>query len=100
MKHALGSASAIAPGKSKMYMVNGQPIAVFNVNGSYHAISDRCTHRGGLLHEGELEGTVVTCPLHGAQFDVTNGQNLCPPAPSKVASYKVSIENGALFLEA
>jgi nitrite reductase (NADH) small subunit len=57
----------IVPGQGKMIEVGGKKIALFNVEGSLHAIDDTCTHRGGPLSEGSLEGNQVTCPLHGAR---------------------------------
>jgi nitrite reductase/ring-hydroxylating ferredoxin subunit len=63
----------IAPGDAKAVEVGARRIALFNVEGTYHAIDDSCTHRGGPLSEGVVEGTEVTCPWHGAVFDVTTG---------------------------
>ncbi len=71
----------------------GKRIALFNVAGSYYAIEDTCTHRGGPLSEGmllEAEGVVV-CPWHGARFDVKTGQVLAPPAPQGVAIFPVRL---------
>jgi nitrite reductase/ring-hydroxylating ferredoxin subunit len=79
--------------------VAGEKIALFNVEGSYYAIDDTCTHRGGPLCEGEVEGTEVTCPWHGATFDLTNGSVLSPPAPDGVASYKVVVEENEIKIE-
>ncbi len=59
--------------------VAGNSVALFNVEGTYYAIDDTCTHRGGPLCEGEVEETEVTCPWHGATFDLTNGSVLTPP---------------------
>jgi nitrite reductase/ring-hydroxylating ferredoxin subunit len=98
-KQKIGSTSDVQEGKGKQYMVNGQSIAVFHVNGKWFAIGDKCTHRGGPLHQGEVEGTVVTCPWHAGQFDITSGQNLSPPAPSKSQTYKISAEGNELFLD-
>lgn len=95
----IGSVSDVPDGKSKMYTVNGQPIGVFHVNGKWFAIHDRCTHRGGLLHEGYLEGETVTCPLHAGTFDLKTGQNLSPPAPSPVKTYKISVQGNDLMLD-
>ena len=81
----------VAPGKSKQVTVNGRKIGVYNVNGCYHAIDDTCPHRGAPLSEGDCEGTVVICPWHGAQFDVTTGSHLSPPASRGVAAYKVQV---------
>src|SRR5690349_13020773 len=63
----------IAPGEGKTVESGGKRIAIFNVDGTLYAIDDTCTHRGGPLSEGVVEGTKVTCPWHGAVFDVTSG---------------------------
>lgn len=81
----------VAPGQGKMVEVNGKKIAVFNVEGAYYAIDDTCTHHGGPLSEGELAGKEVTCPWHGAIFDVTTGEVLGPPAPKGVSRYNVRV---------
>jgi nitrite reductase/ring-hydroxylating ferredoxin subunit len=78
-------------GKAKQVTINGRALAVFNVGGTFYAIDDTCPHRGGPLSEGELNGHEVTCPWHGARFDVTSGAFLSPPARSSVAPYKVQI---------
>ncbi len=78
-------------GTGKKLVVGGRTLALFNVDGAFHAIDDTCPHRGGPLSEGELAGTEVTCPWHGARFDVTSGAVLGPPARSAVASYKVQV---------
>ena len=79
--------------------VNGKQIALFNVNNQYYAIEDTCTHAGGSLSEGDVEGTIVTCPWHGATFDITNGKVLSEPAPEGVKSYKVHIEGEEIKIE-
>ncbi len=81
----------LAPGTAKQVSINGRSIGLFHVNGSYYAIDDTCTHRGGPLSQGQCTGTEVTCPWHGARFDLTTGANLSPPAPRGVASYKVQV---------
>jgi nitrite reductase/ring-hydroxylating ferredoxin subunit len=70
----------------------GEQVALFNVDGTIYAISDSCTHIGGQLSEGEVEGTIVTCPLHGATFDLTTGSSESPPADEPVTSYQVQVE--------
>lgn len=96
----------IVPGQGKMIEVGGKKIALFNVQGSFHnvqgsfhAIDDTCTHRGGPLSEGSLDGKEVTCPLHGARFDVTTGGVLGPPAPQGVARYNVRVEGTDIEVE-
>jgi len=91
--------SEIGPGQAKCVQVKGQAIALFHVGGTFYAIDDTCTHQGGPLSEGEIEGTTVTCPWHGAQFDCTSGQVLSPPAPGRVKSYKVTVQGNEIKLE-
>jgi nitrite reductase/ring-hydroxylating ferredoxin subunit len=81
----------LPPGQAKQVTLNGKTIGLFNVGGTVYAIDDTCTHRGAPLWEGDLQGTEVTCPWHGARFDVTSGASLCPPASTAVASYKVLV---------
>ena len=89
----------VAAGRGKMVEVSGRKIAVFNVGGAYHAIDDTCTHRGGPLSEGEIEGTKVTCPWHGAVYDVTTGEVLGPPAPKGVSRYNVRVSGNDIEVE-
>ncbi|HEY6281434.1 MAG TPA: Rieske 2Fe-2S domain-containing protein, partial [Burkholderiales bacterium] len=77
----------------------GKKIALFNVDGDYCAISDTCSHHGGPLSEGELAGKEVTCPWHGAVFDVTTGEVLGPPAMESVACYKVRVSGNSIEIE-
>ena len=69
-------------------------IAVADVRGTFYAFDDACPHRQCFLGEGELEGTVVTCPCHGSQFDVTSGERLRGPAVRDIRSYPVPLEDG------
>ncbi len=83
----------------KCVEVEGQKIALFGVQGEIFALSDTCTHRGGPLSEGELEGTTVTCPWHGAEFDVRTGGVLGPPAATGVKSYPVRVTGKDIAIE-
>ena len=89
----------VPAGQAKLVEVNGQEIALFNVGGSFHAIDNTCTHVGGPLCEGELAGVEVTCPWHGAVFDVTSGQVLGPPAGSSVNRYNVRVDGPDVEIE-
>src|SRR5436309_6321564 len=89
----------LTPGKATAVEVEGNRIAVFNVNGTFYAIDDTCPHSGGPLSQGELEETKVTCPWHGAQFDLKNGEVLSPPAFEGVRSYKVVVEGEDIKVE-
>jgi nitrite reductase (NADH) small subunit len=62
----------VVPGQAAAFTIEGQKIALFNVEGTYYAIGDTCTHRGGPLSEGDVRGTRITCPWHGADFDLKN----------------------------
>ena len=89
----------VPPGTAIAVDVEGHTVALFNVKGTLYAIDDTCTHRGGPLSEWEVEGTVVTCPLHGARFDVTTGQVLGPPAAKGVARYDVRVDGEDVKIE-
>jgi nitrite reductase/ring-hydroxylating ferredoxin subunit len=59
--------------------VAGREVLLVNIGGTFHAMSDRCSHEGARLSGGRLEGSVVTCPAHGSRFDVATGRNLSGP---------------------
>lgn len=87
------------PGMVRAAEVGGRTIAIANVDGEYYAIDGACTHRGGPLGEGELAGSVLTCPWHLGQFDVRTGQVLGPPPDQEVQVYFVKVEGGAILVE-
>jgi nitrite reductase (NADH) small subunit len=89
----------IPQGKGIVVEMDGKEIAVFNVGGDFHAVGNMCTHRGGPLGEGNLRGKVVSCPWHGAQFDVTSGQVVSPPASGDAPSYSSRVEDGGVWVE-
>ena len=97
--HKVAETKSLAPGQGMAVEVAGNKIALFNVDGTFYAIADTCTHRGGPLSEGSLEGSTVTCPWHGADFDVCTGKNLTPPAPAEVTSYNVRVEGDDVEVE-
>jgi nitrite reductase/ring-hydroxylating ferredoxin subunit len=69
----------ISSGKTKHIEVNGKEIMKANVNGKFYALDDRCGHMNALLSMGNVTGNIVTCPFHGAKFDVTSGKKLSEP---------------------
>jgi nitrite reductase/ring-hydroxylating ferredoxin subunit len=81
------------------FAVGGTRIAIASVGGAFYALGDTCTHQGCSLAEGDLEGTTVTCPCHGSQFEVTTGDVLRGPAREPVRSYPVRLESGTLRVE-
>ena len=74
------------------------PIAVYHFSGQVVAAADVCPHAGACLSEGALEGTVVTCPSHGSQFDVCSGARLRGPADVAIKTYRTDIAGGQVFL--
>lgn len=89
----------IGHGSFKLVEVEGVDLAIFNVEGRLCCIEDLCTHDGGNLVEGDLEGCVITCPRHGAQFDVCTGEALCLPAVSPTPVHRVRILEGNIEIE-
>ncbi len=89
----------LQPGDALCVEVNGQKIALFNVEGNYYALDDTCTHVGGSLSQGEVSATSVTCPWHGAQFELETGNVVRAPAQDSVGSYKVIVEGDEIKIE-
>src|SRR5574337_1340540 len=89
----------LGSGQAKKVEVDGKIIALFELSGSYHAIDDTCTHEGGPLSEGEVEGNIVTCPWHGAQFNVTTGEVVGPPADISVSAYQSRVNGSDIEVE-
>jgi 3-phenylpropionate/trans-cinnamate dioxygenase ferredoxin component len=88
----------LLPGGKKLVEIDGRAIAVFNVDGNYYAIDDVCTHDGGPLAEGELIGSEIECPRHGARFDVRTGRPLCMPAIEPVAVHAVELRGDDVYV--
>ena len=98
--------SEIAAGSMKKVVCDGKEILVVNLDGSFYAISHKCTHMGGSLSDGTLQDGIVTCPRHRAKFDVRTGQNI---EGAKIAfvnmkvrdtrSYPVKIEGNDILID-
>ena len=96
---AVGNVSDIGPGRVCVFQVGDREIAVCNVDGELYAIDDVCTHDGGPLDQGELEGNEIECPRHGARFDVTTGAAIQLPAFEPVETYPVRVEGDTIMVE-
>ncbi|MBS1230799.1 MAG: ferredoxin [Proteobacteria bacterium] len=83
-----------AIGEYRSLDVDGTQVAVFNLAGEYYAIEDQCTHDGGTLTGGALDGEQIVCPRHGARFSIKTGAVLTPPAYEPLATFALRIENG------
>jgi nitrite reductase/ring-hydroxylating ferredoxin subunit len=96
----VASAGELASGSAKQVEVNGKTIALFNLGGNYYALDNECTHRGGPLAEGYVKGESVTCPWHGAQFNIKTGAVESSPAAKGVAKYNVRVQGADIEIEA
>lgn len=115
VSYVIARTSEIPPGERKLVTVCGRDIAVFNVDGDYLAILDRCPHQGGSLSKGKVvglvhsggpgkyrycrNGEIVRCPWHGWEFDLRTGKSYCDPARTWVKSYRASVEPGVRVAE-
>ena len=95
----VASANEIAAGQARLINIKGEEIALFNIEGVFFAVQNACTHEEGPLVEGDIEGHEVTCPWHGARFDVRTGEVLCPPAYEDVHRYNVRLIGTDIELE-
>jgi 3-phenylpropionate/trans-cinnamate dioxygenase ferredoxin subunit len=86
----------LAPGAWRSVDVDGVQVAVFNLDGAFYAIEDMCTHDGGILTGGAVEGDVIICPRHGARFSIRTGEVLAPPAYEDVPTYPVRVTEGTV----
>ena len=99
-KIIVGKTADISSGKMQRITADGKDILIVNADGNYYAIDDTCTHAGGSLTDGKLEGSIVTCDWHGAKFDCKTGKLHAFPAKIKdLNSYKVVVESDNIFLE-
>ena len=88
----------LTPGKAIRVEIDDEPIAIFNVDGDLYAISDTCSHEEASLAEGDVFGTCVECPLHGAEFDLKTGRPRTLPAVSPVATYAIKVEGDDILI--
>ena len=88
----------LRPGSVKIVMAGSLTVGVYNLNGEYFALEDRCSHDDGPLCEGEFdpETGVVVCPRHGANFDIRSGDALTLPATEPVSTYPVHVVDGMI----
>lgn len=94
----LAACADVPPGGGVPIDVSGRIIALFNVDGVFHAVDNECPHKGGSLAEGALQGTNIVCPLHRWQFSLVDGRNpvsrdLC------VRSYPLEIRGGDVWID-
>lgn len=98
-RHHVAKVSQIPAGTTHRVVVDGAGILLCNVNGAIYAIEDVCTHDGGPLDQGTLEGECVVCPRHGATFDVRTGDALTLPAVVPVMTFEVTVEGDDISVD-
>lgn len=92
------SIESVPPNSVRAFIVGGQKIAVFNLDGKFYAISDTCSHDEASLSEGEIEDKEIECPRHGARFEIPTGRNLTLPAVIPVKKYEVKVEGSKILV--
>ena len=108
--HIVAAVDEIPPGGRKIVTVRGREIGVFNIDGAFHALINRCPHQGAVLCTGDIvsrleaplpgeyrltrPGTMIRCPWHCWEFDIATGQSWCEPDDVKARSYSVAVEPG------
>lgn len=90
--------SEIAPGEVKCFTVGLDVIAVCNVGGEFCAFRDQCSHQELPLSDGELNGDVIVCSYHGAEFNVRTGEALCMPASEPIEVFEVKVEENEILV--
>ena|SRR3990172_8471770 len=100
-KVKVAKVSEVPDGDLKKVMVNGEPVALFKVEGQIYATTNICTHEQCELDENHaMHGDVVECTCHGSQFNVKTGANILPPAAEPLKTFKVLVEDEEVFVEA
>jgi nitrite reductase/ring-hydroxylating ferredoxin subunit len=95
----VAKASELSPGQMKWVAVNGERRVLANVEGAFYAISDVCGHRNAPLSRGKLDGYLIECPLHYAQFDVRTGELVNGPVSTAVPIYQVCVEGDTVYIK-
>jgi 3-phenylpropionate/trans-cinnamate dioxygenase ferredoxin subunit len=114
-RHVVASVADIGPGQKKLVTVKGREIGVFNVNGEFFALANRCPHAGGPMCEGRIvpliepsapgeyrvarHGEFLRCPWHGWEYDIRTGQSWCDPETMKIRQFKVQVEPGETLVK-
>jgi 3-phenylpropionate/trans-cinnamate dioxygenase ferredoxin subunit len=114
-RHVVAAVADIPPGTRKLVTVKGRPIAIFNLEGAFYGLFNRCPHQGGSLCDGLVtgllessepgqftysrQGEIIRCPWHGWEFDIRTGQSHCDPTKIMTRSYNVAVAHGQAVVE-
>ena len=96
--HEVATLESLVDGSGSCFEVAGTRVAIFRIDGAVHAIEDRCSHAEASLAAGEVFGTDVECPRHGAEFDLITGRPGSLPATKPVAVYPAEVREGSVFI--
>lgn len=96
---AVASVADVPPGSMKCVAVERERVLLAHVDGLFYAVSDICGHRNAPLSRGRLQGHIVECPLHFAQFDVRSGKLVDGPVSADVAAYEVRVDGDTVFVK-
>ncbi len=96
----VASATELKPDEMKAVNVNGKPVLLVNLNGTYYAIGNVCTHMGCPLSKGTLKGENIECVCHGSTFDLKTGKVVRGPADRPETNYQVKVEKGQVLISA
>ncbi len=96
---AIARVSDLAPGEMKFVAVDRERVVLANVKGAFYALRDACGHRNAPLSRGKLEGCVIECPLHFAQFDIRTGKLIDGPISADIPVYEVRVEGDAVYVK-
>ena len=96
---AVAQVDDLAPGEMKFVAIDRERIVLANVEGSFYALRDVCGHRNAPLSRGRLDGCIVECPLHFAQFDIRTGKFVDGPYSADVPAYEVRVEGDTVYLK-
>ena len=94
----IAKTSEIEPGEIKSYVLGIDMIAICNVDGTFYAFKDECTHQALPLSDGSLEGKMLTCAYHSAEFNVETGEALCLPAVDDVETFELKVEGDDMYI--
>jgi len=114
-RYVVAKANDVAAGTSRLVIAGGRRIALFNVNGAFYALADKCPHESGPLSRGKIvglstgdmpgqyrlerPGEFVKCPWHGWEFEICTGQSYCDPTHTRVRSFEAKAEPGATVVK-
>jgi len=95
----IAEVSEVPQGTTKIVKVGGVELFIANVEGSFYALANKCTHVGGPLGKGKLTGSIIQCPWHGSKFDVKTGAVVGGPAQRPEPTFEVKIENSSIWIK-